>query len=703
MSDDDLITARAAFYRDEPDTGPPSSGRHPAGGLLAGLLAAEYGPGPHDGDGGDGPRDRPSGHGPYGGDGGNDPHDGLGGNSPYVGPGPHDGDGPVGGPTPDDLATASLRRAVRLGLAPAPYDLLDRALDRPHVAAPVLELWPRAVRRHGPGPARDALRARLLAPGPRPAEVSVLLELAAGSALHPLTAEEAAALAAAATDRRERHALWRYLHLVPGGAPHLPAPSAAGDVYERLLLSPPTALPKVVPKPDGLLVAQTMLLGGLDSPGHGLSGGLSVLLGGLGDHLASTSAAAGVLTVVTADHHELARDPRPVRERSPGHWVLRLPVDAPAGAHRQHTPAHRAALTWWAVRLLGLLPRPVDVLHVRYADDASLALARAAELLGSRLVFTATPDPHRQFSERHARTTSADGPAAERLRDDLHRVFVADRLVHRAHAVLGIPGRGGTEELLRHFPLLRTHNCGKGPAAPPEGIPAYRPAPDEAVRREETVGALFAGGDGVTTLAPEDRHLPLLLSVGRLHPTKQQDLLVDAWLHGGLWRETTLVLVGGAVEHPSDTEQDMRARVHAMLRAYPGAARRLALMPALPNAEVRRLEHALAETAGLNAWYVCPSRKEEFGLAVLEAMEAGLPVGATRRGGVPHYLRDGVNGVLLDTSTRPSLASGLRRLVAVGDGERRRMAEAGRRTVLRRFSVAEMADVLAREYGDVCL
>ncbi|WP_371933957.1 glycosyltransferase, partial [Streptomyces sp. KL115B] len=79
------------------------------------------------------------------------------------------------------------------------------------------------------------------------------------------------------------------------------------------------------------------------------------------------------------------------------------------------------------------------------------------------------------------------------------------------------------------------------------------------------------------------------------------------------------------------------------------------------------------------------------------------PVAATRRGGITHYLRDGVNGVLLDTSTRLTLAQDLQRMTALAGPERRRMAQAGRRTVLERFSVAEMADMLAEEYAAVRL
>jgi D-inositol-3-phosphate glycosyltransferase len=166
-------------------------------------------------------------------------------------------------------------------------------------------------------------------------------------------------------------------------------------------------------------------------------------------------------------------------------------------------------------------------------------------------------------------------------------------------------------------------------------------------------------------------------------------VLLRAWCATGLWRTSTLVLVGGGAERPAAEEEHMREALRSLVAGRPEAARRLAV------------RHALGDPAqGLRAWCVCPSAKEEFGLAVLEAMEAGLPAAGPRRGGVAHYLRDGVNGVLLDTASAATLAEDLERLVALPEPQRSRLARAGRDTANARFPVSGMAEALAEVYRE---
>lgn len=60
---------------------------------------------------------------------------------------------------------------------------------------------------------------------------------------------------------------------------------------------------------------------------------------------------------------------------------------------------------------------------------------------------------------------------------------------------------------------------------------------------------------------------------------------------------------------------------------------------------------------------VLPSHFEALGLAAIEALACGLPVVASRVGGIPDFVTDGVNGLLVPPKDPASLAGALRTLV----------------------------------------
>jgi glycosyltransferase involved in cell wall biosynthesis len=62
--------------------------------------------------------------------------------------------------------------------------------------------------------------------------------------------------------------------------------------------------------------------------------------------------------------------------------------------------------------------------------------------------------------------------------------------------------------------------------------------------------------------------------------------------------------------------------------------------------------------------FVHPSRREPFGLAVLEAMAAGKPVVASTDGAFPEFVDDGMTGLLVPPGDVAQLACVLRRLLA---------------------------------------
>jgi len=55
--------------------------------------------------------------------------------------------------------------------------------------------------------------------------------------------------------------------------------------------------------------------------------------------------------------------------------------------------------------------------------------------------------------------------------------------------------------------------------------------------------------------------------------------------------------------------------------------------------------------------FVLPSVSEGFGIVILEAMACGLPIVATRVGGVPDIIEEGVNGFLVESGDFPEMAN----------------------------------------------
>ena len=83
---------------------------------------------------------------------------------------------------------------------------------------------------------------------------------------------------------------------------------------------------------------------------------------------------------------------------------------------------------------------------------------------------------------------------------------------------------------------------------------------------------------------------------------------------------------------------------------------------------------------------VCPSIwQEAAGLANIEALACGVPVVASRIGGIPEIVDHGTTGLLFAAGEPDELAAAIRRLAADPD-LRRKMGEAARTAAVERFS-----------------
>jgi glycosyltransferase involved in cell wall biosynthesis len=112
----------------------------------------------------------------------------------------------------------------------------------------------------------------------------------------------------------------------------------------------------------------------------------------------------------------------------------------------------------------------------------------------------------------------------------------------------------------------------------------------------------------------------------------------------------------------------------------------------VPHDELQRLYAQAAVVA-------CPSRREGFGVACLEAMAHGRPVVATSVGGLLDLVVDGETGLVVPPRNPPALRAALERLLE--DAElRRAYGAAGRARAAERFSWVSVTDATLAAYAE---
>jgi glycosyltransferase involved in cell wall biosynthesis len=98
--------------------------------------------------------------------------------------------------------------------------------------------------------------------------------------------------------------------------------------------------------------------------------------------------------------------------------------------------------------------------------------------------------------------------------------------------------------------------------------------------------------------------------------------------------------------------------------------------------------------------FVFPSLAEPLGTSLLAAMAWGLPVLAVASGGVPEYVEDGGNGLLVAQPDVGLFSDGMVRLLR-DEALRKTLGQAARQTMAERFSAARMVENTIHVYEDV--
>lgn len=201
-----------------------------------------------------------------------------------------------------------------------------------------------------------------------------------------------------------------------------------------------------------------------------------------------------------------------------------------------------------------------------------------------------------------------------------------------------------------------------------------------------------------------------IIVVGRVSPEKGIHVLLEA-LDQVLDRfpQTKLTIAGPVVNMPVDFFRPMFAdpKLKALEPLFGGKYAEFLKRTVPPRVAGRTVFKGMVPHAGLIGLYqgadllAFPSVwHEPFGIPLVEAMACGLPVVATRGGGVPEIVEDGKTGILVDRGDAAALAQGIIRLLG-DDALRARMGQAGRRRAVERFSWETVAENLLACYERV--
>jgi len=367
-------------------------------------------------------------------------------------------------------------------------------------------------------------------------------------------------------------------------------------------------------------------------------------VGGVEEHVRRVATALGRLghpvVIWTVDRGEhLGVD------RVDGILVRYLPTPLPAAnpaalVHfaREAPAAYRA----WTAAFRADRP---DLLHVHCFGPNGLYAAALARRTGTPLLVTS-----------HGETVADDHDAfgqSWQLRRGLRWA------VAHAAAVTGV-SHSVVTDLRERFGLTAGIVVPNGVDLGPDDRPSPDDRPGPTHPRPPTPGTVFA--------------------VGRLEAVKGYDLLVEALPHLRATVADARLRLGGSGSQ------------EAALRA---TARRLGVADAVEFLGRLTPDQVADEMASADV-VVVPSRREAFGIVVLEAWRSDTALVATDRDGPAELIRDGVDGVLVDPTDPQALASAVARVLA-DPPYAARLAAAGRRRV-QEFTWDPVAEAYSRLY-----
>lgn len=292
----------------------------------------------------------------------------------------------------------------------------------------------------------------------------------------------------------------------------------------------------------------------------------------------------------------------------------------------------------------------LDLLHVHYAIPHSVSALLARQMLAKR-------------GRRLPFVTTLHGTDITLVGMDRCYLPITSHAIEESDGVTSISAYL-KRETITHFaithPIETIHNF--------VNVETYAPIADEAARA--TMRLRYA--------KPEEA---LLIHLSNFRPVKRVPDVIRIFAQIAQATPAQLLLAGDGPERSAAEwlahDLGIHQRVHFLGK-----------------------QDSVNELLPLADLVLMPSELESFGLAALEAMACGVPAIATKVGGVPELIDDGVTGRLYPVGKVHAMAQGA--LELLGDRARlEAMRQAARQAAVERFSAAKIVPQYVRYYEQV--
>jgi sucrose-phosphate synthase len=357
----------------------------------------------------------------------------------------------------------------------------------------------------------------------------------------------------------------------------------------------------------------------------------------------------------------------PMERLDNGVVIERIATPTPTYLDKEALAAELPAFAAAFCEKLATLPRLPDLIHAHFADAAFVAL-QARRRFGIPMVFT----PHALGIDKRAQGLGSRSLDA--------RIAAERRAIREADAII-VSTR---DEAGRQLAAYDAHPTGIVARIPP-GVSRQAQARHEPGLADHLGQWLDEPGR------------PIVLAIARAVRKKNLASLLRAFAGTPdlAARANLVILAGQQGAHASAEERAVVEELHR-LRVEHGLQGRVALPARHAPADVGALYHRAAQ----GGVFANPAFHEPFGLTLIEAASAGVPVVATREGGAAEILSTIGHGLAVDPRDDAAIGQALLRIVR-DEALHRRLARAARCGV-GAYDWARYAERSADLYAALC-